>query len=105
VRQEKRSSFKRDLKEEARRLLASSVFAHVPVKQFNFRPKCVYIALIVRRIILAMGTAVAVDDRDYYGNKRLEPAGQLLAILFEDVFKNFNANVCGTFFLFTENWI
>jgi len=36
---------------------------------------------------------VSMDDRDYYGNKRLELAGQLLSLLFEDVFKNFNATI------------
>ena len=39
-----------------------------------------------------------LDDKDYYGNKRLELAGQLLSLLFEDLFKRFNSDlkqVCG----------
>ncbi|XP_033118006.1 DNA-directed RNA polymerase III subunit RPC2-like [Anneissia japonica] len=75
--------------DEARDILAGTILAHVPVVRYNFRTKCFYIALMVRRVILAEGDK-RVDDRDYYGNKRLELAGQLLALLFEDLFKKFN---------------
>jgi DNA-directed RNA polymerase III subunit RPC2 len=34
-----------------------------------------------------------VDDKDYYGNKRLELAGPLLALLFEDLLKKFNTDL------------
>lgn len=46
------------------------------MKEFNFRAKCIYLAVMVRRVILAQGSN-KVDDRDYYGNKRLELAGQV----------------------------
>ena len=34
-----------------------------------------------------------MDDMDYYGNKRLELAGQLLALMFEDLFKKLCADL------------
>ncbi|XP_030837083.1 DNA-directed RNA polymerase III subunit RPC2 [Strongylocentrotus purpuratus] len=79
--------------DEARELLATTILAHIPVVQFNFRAKSIYLALMVRRVIEAQGDAVKVDDRDYYGNKRLELAGQLIALLFEDLFKKFNSEL------------
>ena len=30
---------------------------------------------------------------DYYGNKRIETSGDLIGILFEDLFKTFNLKV------------
>lgn len=55
--------------------------------------KASYVALMVRRVILARSDEADIDDRDYVGNKRLELAGQLLSLLFEDLFKKFNAEV------------
>lgn len=74
----------------ARDLLASIVLSHIPVKAFNFWEKSVFMAQMLRRIIAAADDPAAVDDKDYYGNKRLELAGQLLALLFEDLFKKLN---------------
>ncbi|XP_033638583.1 DNA-directed RNA polymerase III subunit RPC2-like isoform X2 [Asterias rubens] len=84
---------KKSKTDEAREILATTVLAHVPVVQFNFKPKCIYLALMVRRVIQAQGDVYKVDDKDYYGNKRLELAGQLIALLFEDLFKKFNSEL------------
>lgn len=45
---------------------------------------------MIRRVIQAENDPTSVDDRDYYGNKRLELAGSLLSLLFEDLFKRMN---------------
>ena len=45
--------------------------------------------LMIRRIIEASHDPSKLDDKDYYGNKRLELAGQLVSLLFEDLFKKF----------------
>ena len=46
-----------------------------------------FIGLMIKRVVYAMLVPESVDDRDYYGNKRLELAGSSLALLFEDLFK------------------
>jgi len=51
--------------------------------------KARYMALMIRRIIDAIIDPKNLDDKDYYGNKRLELAGQLISLLFEDLFKKF----------------
>ncbi|KAG5340567.1 DNA-directed RNA polymerase III subunit [Termitomyces sp. Mn162] len=95
--------------EEALEALATIVLAHVPVNGLDFRSKAVFVATMTRRVLMAMDDENMVDDRDYVGNKRLElyvfipnilacilrgaRAGQLLALLFEDLFKTYNTNL------------
>ncbi|CAF2560444.1 unnamed protein product [Rotaria sp. Silwood2] len=86
-------SSRRNRIDEARELLAHIILAHVPVIEYNYKLKAVYTASMVRRVIQAQLCLVNIDDRDYYGNKRLELAGQLIALLFEDLFKRFNTEL------------
>lgn len=79
--------------EIVRELLATSVVAHIPVVSFNFRLKVIYLSQMVRRLILAINDPNYIDDRDYYGNKRLELAGSLIGLLFEDLLKRFNSEL------------
>ncbi|PRP77129.1 DNA-directed RNA polymerase III subunit RPC2 [Planoprotostelium fungivorum] len=76
--------------DEARDILATVLLSHVPVKNYDFRMKYTYLTLMIRRILLANKDPHAIDDKDYYGNKRLELAGQLLSLMFEDLLKKFN---------------
>ncbi|EIW70323.1 hypothetical protein TREMEDRAFT_29095 [Tremella mesenterica DSM 1558] len=79
--------------EVAMQALAAMVLGHVLVRNMFFRPKCIYLATMARRVLMASIDEKMVDDRDYVGNKRLELAGQLLSLLFEDSFKTYNSDL------------
>lgn len=74
-------------------ILRDVFIANIPVRQNNFRAKCIYVAVMLRRMMEAILSKDAMDDKDYVGNKRLELSGQLLSLLFEDLFKTMNDEV------------
>ena len=84
---------RRNYVQEALEAISGVFVAHVPIEDLNFRPKAMYIAYMARRVLKAKHNSALVDDRDYVGNKRLELAGQLLSLLFEDLFKKYNYDI------------
>ncbi|KAI0527193.1 hypothetical protein KFK09_002792 [Dendrobium nobile] len=79
--------------DRVKKILINVFLAHVPVKDGNFRPKCIYTAVMLKRMMDAVLNVETFDDKDYVGNKRLELSGQLVALLFEDLFKTMNSQV------------
>eukprot|EP00879_Flechtneria_rotunda_P019173 GHRR01020130.1.p1 GENE.GHRR01020130.1~~GHRR01020130.1.p1 ORF type:complete len:238 (+),score=79.77 GHRR01020130.1:1435-2148(+) len=79
--------------DEARDVLANVVLCHVPVVRYNYAQKVLFVAVMIRRVMYAQLDSSFIDDRDYYGNKRLELAGGLMSLLFEDLFKRMNSEI------------
>lgn len=76
--------------EEVKDILTNIILAHIPMsRHLPFFAKCRYMALMIRRIVEAMHDHTKLDDKDYYGNKRMELSGFLVSLLFEDLFKKF----------------
>ena len=81
-------------------VLVRQLLSNIPVaggppsnSPLDFANKARYLCLMARRCLDASRDHKLLDDRDYYGNKRLELAGQLIGLLFEDMFKNFNQDI------------
>nr|CAB3480785.1 unnamed protein product [Digitaria exilis] len=70
-------------------ILRDVFIAHVPVKNGNFRQKCIYTGVMLRRMMDAILNANTFDDKAR--NKRLELSGQLISLLFEHLFKTMNS--------------
>lgn len=61
---------------EVKDIFTNVILAHIPMsKNMPFFAKCRYMGLMIRRIIEASHDPAKLDDKDYYGNKRLELAG------------------------------
>ena len=73
--------------------ISKILIAHVPVVRGNYHPKALFLALMTKKLISALNDGSKVDDKDYYGNKRFDLAGNLISLLFEDLFKRYNSEL------------
>ncbi|KAG0438371.1 DNA-directed RNA polymerase III subunit RPC2 [Dictyocoela muelleri] len=76
--------------DEARVVVTENILPNIPVEELSCKRKGIYLGIMARRLLLAKLNLIEPDDRDFIGNKRFEPAGALLSILFEDTFKRYN---------------
>ncbi|XP_047946994.1 DNA-directed RNA polymerase III subunit 2-like [Salvia hispanica] len=73
------------------KILQEKFLAKVPLEHKNdLRPKCIHVALMLRRMFKVILDEDTLDDKDYVGNKRLALSGPLLSSLFEDLFQSMN---------------
>ncbi|XP_028515345.1 DNA-directed RNA polymerase II subunit RPB2 [Exaiptasia diaphana] len=72
----------------AKEILQKEMLPHVGVSDFCETKKAYFLGYMVHRLLLAALGRRELDDRDHYGNKRLDLAGPLLAFLFRGLFRN-----------------
>lgn len=66
---------------------------HVGTDEFCETKKAYFIGYMVHRLLLAALDRRPCDDRDHYGNKRLDLAGPLLSGLFRQLFRKLTKDV------------
>lgn len=72
----------------AKEILQKEMLPHIGVSDFCETKKAYFLGYMVHRLLLAALGRRELDDRDHYGNKRLDLAGPLLAFLFRGLFRN-----------------
>lgn len=77
----------------AKDILQKEMLPHVGISDFCETKKAYFLGYMVHRLLLAALGRRELDDRDHYGNKRLDLAGPLLAFLFRGLFRNLTKEV------------
>ncbi|KAB2637370.1 DNA-directed RNA polymerase II subunit RPB2 [Pyrus ussuriensis x Pyrus communis] len=77
----------------AKEILQKEMLPHVGVGEFCETKKAYYFGYIVHRLLLCALGRRPEDDRDHYGNKRLDLAGPLLGGLFRNLFRKLTKDV------------
>ncbi|KAH0881931.1 hypothetical protein HID58_058027 [Brassica napus] len=77
----------------ARDILQKELLPHVGVGEFCETKKAYYFGYIIHRLLLCALGRRPEDDRDHYGNKRLDLAGPLLGGLFRMLFRKLTRDV------------
>ena len=70
-------------------LLESDFLPHISTDSDGNLKKAYFVGYMVNRLLTGALGRSTEDDRDYYGKKRLEMAGTLLASLYRDLFRQF----------------
>ncbi|WJX29898.1 DNA-dependent RNA polymerase II [Trifolium repens] len=79
----------------AKEILQKEMLPHVDVEEHRETKKAYYFGYIIHRLLLCALGRSAEDDRDHYGNKRLDLAGPLLGGLFRGLFRKLTTDVRG----------
>jgi DNA-directed RNA polymerase II subunit RPB2 len=73
----------------AKLLLETEFLPHVSTKSTGSLQKSFFLGYMANKLIKASIGVISEDDRDYYGKKRLDMAGSLLASHFRQLLKTF----------------
>ncbi|GAB4814750.1 hypothetical protein N2152v2_001796, partial [Parachlorella kessleri] len=77
----------------ARDLLQKELLPHIGIEPFCETKKAYFFGYIIHRLLLVALGRREEDDRDHYGNKRLDLGGPLMANLFRALFRKLTKDV------------
>lgn len=77
----------------AREILQKEMLPHIGIVEFCETRKAYFFGYMVHRLLSGAMGRRPLDDRDHYGNKRLDLAGPLLADLFRKLFSRLTKEV------------